>query len=167
MRELSTPYSRRTPLEGTHDFVWCFFWRGFHKQMNVIGLDSQVENRPSLFTCYLLTDFTKASGNVANQYFLAALCYPYQMIVHLIHCMIGASDFTSFHAGTLKYINRMCKENVRFHPGAKALGFPAPKSYKILLFVNCSPIDRLRQSRRLLRQSPRFPLTRYDRGTEH
>jgi len=37
--------------------------------------------------------------------------------------------FVSFHIDSLPIVNTQHKRNVRFHPRAKAQGFPAPENY--------------------------------------
>lgn len=73
MRKFLTQNTRRTPLEGPHDLMWRFFWCGFHEQMDVIGLDCQIDYRPTVFTGHFFANFTKAFGNLANQHFFTAL----------------------------------------------------------------------------------------------
>ena len=78
MRKLLSEYSRGTSFKGTYNLVRRFFRCGFNKQVNVVGLDCQSQNRPTVFI-------------------------------------------------------RHFKGNARFHPNAKAQGFPAPESYKIMV----------------------------------
>lgn len=130
MGELLPQYPRRSALEGPHNIMRGFFMGCFHKQVDMIGLNRQAKYCPAMFLCNRMADFVQSFGNRINQHFSAALRYPHQVIVHLMHRMISASNFISFHVDSLMSIDRKGKGIVPFHPSAKAQGLPAPDSYK-------------------------------------
>lgn len=106
MRKLLSQYSRGTPLEGTNNLVWRFLGRCFHKQVNVIWFDSQIQDRPTVFLNDRFANFMQALRHVTNQHLFATLRYPNQMVIHLIHRMITASDFISFHVDSISGIDK-------------------------------------------------------------
>ena len=96
----------------------------------MVGLNSQPQNRPSVFGYYFVTDFFQTLCHRTHQDLFASFRYPDEMVAHLIDRVISSFNFVRFHVDSLLFIDRKGKGNERFHPSAKAQGFPAPESYK-------------------------------------
>src|SRR5690606_2093304 len=132
MRKFFTQYPRGTSFEGAYNFVGCYMRCGFHKQVNVVGLDSQSVNSPTVFLCHFVADFTQAHRNPIHQHFLAPFWYPDEVVTDLVDHVIRAFNIIRFHVDSLTHIDSVGKGNVRCHPRAKARGFPTPESYNRL-----------------------------------
>ena len=111
-----------------------FLWSSLNKQMNVVGLDCQSQDCPTVFIRHFIAYLIQALRHLADQYLLAPFGYPHEVVTHLIDCMVGTFNLTCTHVDSLKHIDSKYKGNVRFHPGAKAQGFPAPENYKLQIF---------------------------------
>jgi len=129
MRKFFTQYSRGSTFERPHNLMRRFSWRGLDKQVNVVRLNRQSQNSPSTFVRDFFTDFAQANSDSVHQHFLASFRYPDKVIAHLIDRVIRSFDFIRLHVDSLTHIDTESKGNVRFHPSAKAQGFPAPESY--------------------------------------
>ena len=137
MWKFLTQDARRAPLESADDLLRRFVGRGFNEQVDVIGLNGKIENCPSAFGCHFRADDTETVSHAADQHLFAALRYPNQVIVHLIHRVVGTLKCVSFHVDSIAHINTRHESNVRFHPSAKALGFPAPEIYNLSHETDC------------------------------
>lgn len=109
MRELLTQDTRRTPFESTDDFMRSFLRCRFNEQVNMIRLNCQHENCPTVFACHFFANPTQAFGNHADQYLLASFRYPNEGVAHLVDRVIGMLQFALFHVDRIAYVNTKSK----------------------------------------------------------
>jgi hypothetical protein len=131
MWKFLSQYPRGAPFESPYNIVRRFLWRSLNKQVNVVRLNRQPQNRPSVLGYYFVTDFFQTLCHSTHQDLFASFRDPDEMVAHLIDRVISLFNFVRYHVDSLTCIDRNGKENVRFHPCALALGFPAPESYKL------------------------------------
>ena len=88
MWKFLTQYARRATLESADNLVRFFFGCRFHKQMDMIGLNCQLQNCPILFLSDFLADVIQSLCHVTNQHLFAPLRYPDKVVTHLVDCVI-------------------------------------------------------------------------------
>src|SRR6185369_14331268 len=101
MRKLLSQYPRRTTFESTYNFMWCFFWRSLNEQVNMVGLNRQPQNDPSVFSRDFITDFFQTLHHCANQDLLTSFGYPDEVVAHLIDRVVGTFNLACFHVDSL------------------------------------------------------------------
>jgi len=74
----------RETFQPVHNLVGCKARRKTTKQVNVIRLDSQIQNFAAKFFCLLLKQLNKALGDISNKHLTAILRYPDEVVSDLV-----------------------------------------------------------------------------------
>jgi hypothetical protein len=110
--------------------------RRLPKPVDVIRLDSPIQNGPAGFRCDRNANFTQTIRNRTHKHLLGPFRDPHPRVIHRIHRRVSTSELFSFHVDSVSGIDRTSQGNLRVRTpfgiitSAKAQGFPAPESYK-------------------------------------
>jgi hypothetical protein len=111
--------------------------RRLHQPVDVIRLDSPIQNGPAGFRCDRNANFTQTIRNRTHQPLLGPFRDPHPRVIHRIHRRVSTSELFSFHVDSVSGIDRTSQGNLRVRTpfgiitSAKAQGFPAPESYNL------------------------------------
>jgi hypothetical protein len=138
VRKLRSQYSRATSLESAPDLMRRCLGRRLPKPVDVIRLDSPIQNGPAGFRCDRNANFTQTIRNRTHKHLLGPFRDPHPRVIHRIHRRVSTSELFSFHVDSVSGIDRTSQGNLRVRTpfgiitSAKAQGFPAPESYNRL-----------------------------------
>src|SRR4030042_312401 len=79
-------------FQAVHDLVWSYCWWKAAKQMNVVRLNSYIQNLSTQFPGFVVKQFGETSSDITNQNRAAVLRNKYKVVVDVIYCV--SSSFT-------------------------------------------------------------------------